>query len=84
VLIRNKKETMSIPENYNFEEIIDKVYEQIFYLKSLRGNNFYDEQQKPSLKANIPLEDEELVEAACCSLGMGEQRFLPSNKYGPK
>lgn len=75
---------MSIPENYNFEEIIDKVHEQIFYLKSLRGNNFYDEQKKPSLKANISLDDEELVEAAYFSLGMGEQRFLPSNKYGPK
>nr|BAR33193.1 hypothetical protein [uncultured Mediterranean phage uvMED] len=75
---------MSIPENDNSDKIINGIYEQIFYLKSLRGNNFYDEQKKPSLKANILLDDEELAEAAYCSLGMGEQRFLPSNKYGPK
>jgi len=75
---------MKTPKSYDVEEIMNRVNSQIFYFKSLRGNNFYDEQRKPSLKPNILPDDEELAELAYISLGLSEQKFLPSNKYGPK
>jgi hypothetical protein len=67
-----------------FEEVKKLVYDQINYLKGFRGNSFYDQNSKPSLKPNIEPDDEELAELAYISLGLGEQRFLPSRRYGSR
>jgi|TARA_R110000824_G_scaffold283672_2_gene472023 hypothetical protein len=62
------------------EEVKNRVFEELAYINN-KGNAFYSS-HSVNLKRNRHLNDEETVEESI--LGLGEQRFLPSSRYGSK
>lgn len=66
------------------DRVKDLVFEELNYLRSLRGNSFHDPQDFKRKTMTGLIDDEERVIEAAASLGMGEMTFLPSSRYGPK
>ena len=62
------------------KEVKNRVFEELAYINN-KGNAFYSS-HSVNLKRNRHLNDEETVEESI--LGLGEQRFLPSSRYGSK
>tara|TARA_R110000850_G_C9996151_1_gene468172 strand:+ start:9061 stop:9552 length:492 start_codon:yes stop_codon:yes gene_type:complete len=78
----------------NEKKIVARSIEEAYYLLVRRKDKAkWNESNRPicepysfrgKAKPSFVLEDEQLASLAAVSLGMGEQRFLPSNKYGHK